>query len=329
MSLALALIVLFTLIFLANIAEARDNDSLRRALQWLYLLVNVPVFLLGLSFVVFSGEQLTAAEIGSGFTDFRPAGLALLGTAIWGLVATLSEVRRWISRWIPLDPDSAVHTLALILAGYLVGNSIVNLTQGGLEGLIESTAPTSIFQVIATQLLFIAVAMAGAGALVRRDGWKLLERLGLRIPAAMQLIRGLRWVALLVVLQWAVGLLLFLMNQEQAQVLENLNSLLLGDIDTAWEWLILALATGFGEEILFRGALQPVFGLWATSAIFAFAHIQYGFTPATILVFVIGLVLGYIRQRTSTSVAIFVHFGYNFVLGVFALLAPYIESLAT
>jgi len=39
--------------------------------------------------------------------------------------------------------------------------------------------------------------------------------------------------------------------------------------------LLLALASGFAEELLFRGALQPAVGLWLASAIFALAH----FTP--------------------------------------------------
>jgi len=34
----------------------------------------------------------------------------------------------------------------------------------------------------------------------------------------------------------------------------------------------ISLAAGFGEELLFRGALQPLAGIWLTSAIFVIAH---------------------------------------------------------
>ncbi|WP_332854382.1 CPBP family intramembrane glutamic endopeptidase [Duganella sp. S19_KUP01_CR8] len=34
----------------------------------------------------------------------------------------------------------------------------------------------------------------------------------------------------------------------------------------------ISLAAGFGEELLFRGALQPLTGIWLTSAIFVIAH---------------------------------------------------------
>jgi hypothetical protein len=88
------------------------------------------------------------------------------------------------------------------------------------------------------------------------------------------------------------------------------------------------LAAGIGEELLFRGALQPVLGLWFTAILFAASHIQYGLTPATLAVFIIAIALGIIRQRTNTTVAILVHFGYDFVIGLLALLATYLEPLA-
>ena len=43
---------------------------------------------------------------------------------------------------------------------------------------------------------------------------------------------------------------------------------------SGWNPLWISLAAGVGEELLFRGALQPWLGLWATSALFALAHIR-------------------------------------------------------
>jgi membrane protease YdiL (CAAX protease family) len=84
---------------------------------------------------------------------------------------------------------------------------------------------------------------------------------------------------------------------------------------------ILSLAAAVSEEILFRGALQPVFGLVATSIFFALLHVQYSLTPATIIIFVVGLGLGLLRQRQSTSASIIAHFVYNFVQLALAILA--------
>ena len=84
-----------------------------------------------------------------------------------------------------------------------------------------------------------------------------------------------------------------------------------------------------GEEILFRGALQPVFGIVFTSLLFAVVHVQYGLTPITLAVFLLGLILGILRKRTNTTVTILVHFGYNFILGLMALLAVYVQELVS
>lgn len=329
MDLVLGIVLLFSLIFLANVVEARRSARLNRAFNWILLFVNLPVFLMGLALLLVPSEQLEATQIGSSFSAYRPAGLALLLSAVWGLLATLPETRRLLRRVMPLDPASPVHALALVLAGYLVGNSIVTLTQGGLEGLAQTSSAASIVDVVASELLYALVGIAGVGFLVRRQGWKLLDRLGLQMPTRRQIRESLRWIVLLIGLQWLAGVIFLLTDPDQAEALNNLNTLLLENIDTPIEWFALSLSAGVGEEVLFRGALQPVFGLWVTSFLFAMAHIQYGFTVATVLVFVIGVVLGLIRQRYNTTVAIFVHFTYNFILGLISLLAPYLEQLAT
>lgn len=57
---------------------------------------------------------------------------------------------------------------------------------------------------------------------------------------------------------------------------------------------MLAVASSFGEEIFFRGALVPAVGLWASSVVFAFLHIgpKLRFLPWTFSSLVAGLVFG-------------------------------------
>ena len=63
----------------------------------------------------------------------------------------------------------------------------------------------------------------------------------------------------------------------------------------------LALASGFAEELFFRGAMQPVWGLMLTSIIFGAVHVG----PRRVLVawttwaFVMGFVLGLIFEWTG------------------------------
>jgi membrane protease YdiL (CAAX protease family) len=68
---------------------------------------------------------------------------------------------------------------------------------------------------------------------------------------------------------------------------------LLGPLHGA-EILVLAMASAFGEEIFFRGALQPAIGLWWASAIFALLHIgpKVWFLPWTVSSFLAGAVFG-------------------------------------
>jgi membrane protease YdiL (CAAX protease family) len=77
-----------------------------------------------------------------------------------------------------------------------------------------------------------------------------------------------------------------------------------GPLNARQAWL-LALASGIGEEALFRGALQPVVGLWWTSLLFAAAH----FVPRRDLLLWsafslgAGLLLGVLYETTANLLA--------------------------
>ena len=93
----------------------------------------------------------------------------------------------------------------------------------------------------------------------------------------------------------------------------DVNNLLLGDMTGLGGALTIGLAAALGEEMIFRGAALPPFRLLTTSVLFTILHSQYGFSPASVLIFVIAIVLGVLRYRTNLTVCILVHFGYNFM----------------
>jgi membrane protease YdiL (CAAX protease family) len=76
---------------------------------------------------------------------------------------------------------------------------------------------------------------------------------------------------------------------------------------------LLAATAAVGEEIAFRGALQPVLGFLPTAIIFAMTHIQYTLTPAWLIIFGVALAFGWIRKHYNTTVSILTHFLYNFI----------------
>jgi membrane protease YdiL (CAAX protease family) len=66
--------------------------------------------------------------------------------------------------------------------------------------------------------------------------------------------------------------------------------------------LYLAVLTGFGEELLFRGAIQPFAGLLLTSALFGLLHMgQNGILSAwSVWAFLAGLLLGWMYDETAS-----------------------------
>lgn len=326
--LIVTILPIFLLIFAANLVQARQDAGLRRAFNLLLVLLNLPAFFVGLALLLVPPDALAEMAVGEGLADPRAAGLVLLLAAVWGLLATLPEARRLLARWAPLDPEAPVHTLALMLSGYLAANGLLPLSQGGLEGLLETSEAASALAVVAGEFLLLALALTGAGLLTRRNLWKTLDRLGVEKPTLRQVLLALRWLPVLLFLMILANYLLVQANPVQAEVMDELSQLLLGNMTTVWDWLILAIAAGIGEEVLFRGALQPVLGIWLTSLLFAVIHTQYGLSLATLLIFVVGFILGLIRRRYNTTVAIILHAAYNFVLGVAALLAPTLEEAA-
>lgn len=84
---------------------------------------------------------------------------------------------------------------------------------------------------------------------------------------------------------------------------------------SGWNPLWMAIAAGVGEELLFRGALQPLLGIWVTSILFVLAHVRaYRFDTLNkrallqaISVFVISVALGYIAIYAGLVTAMIIH----------------------
>ena len=312
---------LLLLIGLANWVAARGDAAARTAFN-LFLFGLHLLFLLAGITLLLSLLDLSGLPLDPAF-----AGPPLIGMGLWGMVVTLRPARRWLARLLPaLDAESAVHTLALVTVGYLAGNAALTLAPG-LDSLAESVEGARILDLLTQASVFVLAAFLGVGLGLRRDGRGAAERLGLQRPTARQLATGVGWMLFFVVLQSCIGALWFLLSPEEAAQIGGLNEILLGNFDTVGEWFLLAAAAGLSEELLFRGALQPIFGIVPTSLIFAISHVQYGLSPATLTVFLLSVVLGIIRKRSNTTVAILVHGGYNFTLGLLSLLLTYLEPL--
>lgn len=72
-----------------------------------------------------------------------------------------------------------------------------------------------------------------------------------------------------------------------------------------WHVLVLAFLSGLGEEVLFRGVLQPWWGLWVTSAVFGVVHGlgNRALWVWTVTAFAAGALLGGLAEWTGGIVA--------------------------
>ncbi len=268
---------------------------------------------------------VTAAET---FAERLPAlGLSLWLPAVGGLLLLWLPVRRLLAHVVPIDPTNAVHAVALSCVMLVLVNLSFTLAIG-LDTLadIMTLAPAEQRRISLTTLWvqtlgFIVLAFVGVGWPLRRSPAATLARLGLVHLSMRQAVIGiglaLALVAMLIPLDYLTGMLKPGIDEE----VRRLNELLIGPLMQSIPGILtLGLAAALGEEILLRGALQPRFGLFWTAIIFALLHSNYGLSLSTAVVFVLGLVLGWVRRRYHTGTAIILHAVYNMTLGVLSFL---------
>jgi len=210
-------------------------------------------------------------------------------------------------------PQSLMHTWALILMVVVFGSQIADfLAAGGLSGVSENLA-VNYESLIGQFVLEITLPLLGVGLFLRRDWRSVLQRLGLgsigiqEILVSFGITFGL-WVGLIgIVIIWQLTVppeTFEQQNEASSALADSINSLGLA--------FMVAFTAAVGEEIIFRGAMQPIFGLWPTAIIFVVIHIQYTLTPAMLIILMVAIVLGYVRRYFNTTTAILIHFLYNF-----------------
>lgn len=216
------------------------------------------------------------------------------------------------------DPKKPVHRTAafLLILGFVMLAGI-NLTDEMVSGSEDSAVVFSdvVVEMLGTGALHLAVAFLGVGWVMRRRLPDVLRRLCLRVPTLPQVAIsiaagiGLWMLSTAVVAVWeqTVPADVFAKQTEEARQLSEAFS---ASLVTA---LLLAVVPAVSEEIFFRGAMQPVFGLFLTSLFFTAIHLQYGLTPALFILFAVSLGFSWLRLRFHTSAAIIAHAVFNFL----------------
>jgi membrane protease YdiL (CAAX protease family) len=238
--------------------------------------------------------------------------LVLLGSLVLPCL-----IRRVRSRFFPiigLNHGSALHTTTAVIF------AVALVSCGGIFVLLLNNPGETIFlhlkDPVISLLSDVPLALAGVGLMLRRDFKQSLERLGFFSISW----RDLAWAAVVSV-SLILAILLFDFAEKlllpEIHALEDRFPMKFANVSPLLGIPAVSLAAGLGEEAVFRGALQPRLGIILTALLFAALHVQYQL-PGIVLIFVIGIFLGILRQRKSTTFTACVHIFYDII----ALLLP-------
>lgn len=166
---------------------------------------------------------------------------------------------------------------------------------------LASRSPTSVVRL--ALLFYLPLALAGLAWRVLLAGEPILYASARAQVAGLHPLRdlaaGLLAAGLTVLVSWE-----FTRRTRAGEALARSLASALGELSLR-QCVILALLSGIGEEIFFRGALQPRVGLWAASLLFGLAHFvpRRELLPWTAFSIGAGLLLGALFEATGNLVA--------------------------
>ncbi len=324
----------FPLAFLAILAWAstRRPELKWAAILWLFFTV---VIIYGVTLVFGVLSLVPAGGIPGGHSALlvnedtsRNAWLIAAGCFMAGLFSLMPFENQFITRlarYFPIDPDSTIHKLALcvVLAATLIPLVPLIVTGSppylspfflaGVEtGGIAPAAGVGLYSLF----WMVVLSVVAVGFWITRTGTDVLTRLGLTRPTfyecAVAVGAGLGLAALFTLVDLGIGALWGMLGWPVTDTAAF--TVLIAHALTPAGIVLLAVSAGVGEEIAFRGVLQPRFGIIVPSLLFASLHsFQYGW-DGLISVFLLGIAFALIRHRYSTTVSAVTHTVYDLVL---------------
>lgn len=305
---ALAIVPGILLLALANYTEKRKN---LRILTQIFL--GLIVFFIILAGGLIAGLS-SSGIVEEGMINQEAYGGGLVLTGLIALILFLKPARAGLSKLIKIDPDNWLHATALVFAVLLVGTSIATAATTDVIKFSKGSGSDAT-GVILQDALFVITALIGVGWLVRKSWGDAMKRLGLRKPSVRDVAMSLAYLLVLFAIIIGIGLLTQALNINSGVTSneEDPTVKILGGV-TIVTAIIFALGAGIGEEILFRGAMQPRFGIIFVSLVFMTMHIQYPNPVQLGTLFGISVVFGHERKRVSTTSAIITHTLYDMIL---------------
>jgi membrane protease YdiL (CAAX protease family) len=275
--------------------RARTDRSARVGL---YLLFGIPAVLLG---------SVALAQLLVGEPE---DGVVVLALGLGLGLPLLRPVRRLVAAVTPIDPGSPVDMTGLCVMLALLGFLLFG--QGISDSPPEEIGAVGLGDLALQVALFVVLAYASVGWWFARTGREATERLGIVRPTWRAVGVALLAVPAALIVAGAVNGVALLVQPELGAELAEITDELTAEVQNPVGALLLGASAGIGEEALFRGALQPRFGIVLVSIVFALVHApQYGLNLAVLGLFGVSVVLGLERKYVGTTAAMVTHALYN------------------
>jgi membrane protease YdiL (CAAX protease family) len=292
--------VLAAIFGLINWAKRADQGD-EAANMGLYLLFGIP------------GGLLTVAGAAL-LVNGNEGGWLALGLGLGMGLPMLRRFRDGLAQVTPMDAKSPIDFSGLAIIFSIIAFLLYSLltVEGGDETAVaELGSGEMVTSLVMNFLAFVGVAYIAVGYRNYRTGGEATARLGLRMPTIQEIGIGLAAVVPAFVFSMTGSLLTSIFQPEAVDRLtETIDNMTRGVQNPAGA-LLLGLTTGIGEEVLFRGAIQPRFGILITTILWTLLHTQYEFTWVIVGLLLMGIMLGLIRKHYGTTAAIITHAVYN------------------
>lgn len=236
-------------------------------------------------------------------------GLFMVALGIGVGVPLLPPFRTLVARLLPINEKSIPDMVGLSV---MLGTVVLMVWTINLGTSEEDLGPVGSADLILQAVLLLIIAYFGIGGSISRGLPSVRERLGLEMPTARQVVISIALIIPIFLVSGIGGALTELLQPEYLEEIDDVMDEVTGNVTNVQGALLLGITAGVGEEILFRGAIQPRYGLIFTSLLFTLIHVQYGFSFVLVGVFFTALILGIQRRKMNTTSCIITHAAYNF-----------------
>lgn len=220
----------------------------------------------------------------------------------------IGQFRQLLGRVMPLDPASATDMGGLsILAAVAILVFYLSYTSRGNVG----STSVSYGELVLQSATFVLLGFLAVGAGMTRSWRDAVDRLGLERLTTRQVVLSVGLVVLCFAITILAGALTHLLQPSLSnEIQKNLKGMVSG-VSSVPGALAIGISAGVGEEILFRGAIQPRYGTVFASLIWAIFHIQYGLSIVSLGIFVVGILFGLERRYLNTTASMITHIVYD------------------